>query len=261
MRTLLEKIGMPEEVTEAVLKTDTGLTEEETNYYCGLLRDKDRYEEAYAPLQERLQEDGRGLKMLAVMLRAALEARAEYQRRGIPDAVYYDTMECFARFVKEHFESFGYYAFDRGFWTGHQLSLVLFRLGSLEYEITPCGDVYIHIPSRADLSERALDLSIARAKAFFQEQKIAVRNYCCISWLLSPELRALLPASSKILIFQNMFDITPTKEGADDYKLWLFKNKALSPEEFPEDTSLQRRVKQYVLAGGKIYEGKGVLKL
>ena len=40
---------------------------------------------------------------------------------------------------------------------------------------------------------------------------------------------------------------------------WVFKNPDLSPEELPEDTSLQRSLKAFLLAGGTFLNGEGFL--
>ena len=55
--------------------------------------------------------------------------------------------------------------FDRGWWTYRQLSLDLFRVGALEYQISEqrtSGTIGIHIPSDADLSGESVDDSLRR---------------------------------------------------------------------------------------------------
>ena len=42
---------------------------------------------------------------------------------------------------------------------------------------------------------------------------------------------------------------------------WVFKNPKLAREEYPENTSLQRKLKQFFLQGGQFLEGKGYLRL
>ena len=64
---------------------------------------------------------------------------------------------------------------------------------------------------------------------------------------------------SKILKFKSKFKITDFYPNDEGYKQWIFKNTTLSPENFPEETTLQKKAKSYVLSGGKIGEAKGIL--
>ena len=73
-------------------------------------------------------------------------------------------------------------------------------------------------------------------------------------------LEKLLPANSKILAFYRRFEIRKWDEDTDGYKQWVFKDKTLAPECFPENTTLQRNMKKYVLSGGKVGEAWGILK-
>ena len=43
--------------------------------------------------------------------------------------------------------------------------------------------------------------------------------------------------------------------------LWVFKNPKLPKEQYPENTSLQRKLKQFFLNDGQFVEGKGYLRL
>ncbi len=247
LETLLKKIEMPEEAAEAVLGVRLP---QGTREICLGLLDENAYETAYAKISKLL--GGEGYPMLRVMLDTALLTFGRYQAEGIGEDVFFATMGCFSRFVKEHLESFGVYGFDRGFWTGRQLSLTLFRLGTLEYEKEKGGAVSVHIPSGADLSEDAVSESLATAKVFFKAHGFPATHYYCTSWLLSPSLQKVLPPTSRILSFQKRFRILRFDEADDEYKLWVFKRKELAAEEFPETTSLQRSIKKFVLAGGAI---------
>ena len=96
-------------------------------------------------------------------------------------------MKCFPRFVREHKECFGDYGFDRAFWPGRQLSMLLFRLGALEFELIPetktddevpekeavrafhlpVKEIGVHIPSDADISPARVQISFMFANMFF----------------------------------------------------------------------------------------------
>ncbi len=42
--------------------------------------------------------------------------------------------------------------------------------------------------------------------------------------------------------------------------MWIFKKADIPVENLPEDTTLQRNVKKYLMAGGQIGEGSGYIK-
>lgn len=278
LEALCRSIRMPESVTERVMAlADTyDFTAAETFY-----QDLFSVETGNAAVEGLKAvfggENADGLLMLTVMLAGALKARRDYEEKGIPEQIWLDTMGCFSRFVREDQVSYGHDCFTRAFWAYRQLSLKLFRIGTLEYEMTSLRDtgtepglqvqpgdpvLSVHIPSDALLTREELDASYAGAKAFFARfyPSYDYRCACCCSWLLSPSLKGLLPPDSRILLFQSDFIPTGFYEDNGGYKTWLFKNGALEPENFPEDTSLQRRAKAFVLAGGKIGEGSGILR-
>ena len=57
--------------------------------------------------------------------------------------------------------------------------------------------------------------------------------------------------------FQNRFEVKSWNQDADDFLEWVFKRKDLPLEELPEETSLQRKMKAYLLNGEKIGEAYG----
>ena len=263
MEELCRKIRMPREVARTVCDLHDTLEV----YPClDLLMEEDHWTEGLAQIKEALGQDPGGMKRLCCMLRCALRARELYRRLGISEDIYLDTMGAFSRFVREHMESYGRYGFDRGFWTTRQVSARLFRIGQLEYELTaPDGEpaVSLHIPTDADLRPEVLLPSVKAGLAEFfrlfpdyEDKKVF-----CHSWLLSPLLKDFLPEDSNILRFQELFDITPDEVPSNDVKLWVFKNPKLPVEEYPENTSLQRKLKRFFLDGGQFVEGRGYLRL
>ena len=263
MEQLCRKINMPEEVTARLVQLHGTLEE----YPClDLLMKEETWAEGLAQLKEALGEDTGGFKRLCSMLRCALRTKEIYDRLGISEEIYVDTMAAFSRFVREHRESYGSYGFNRGFWTTRQVSAKLFRIGQMEYELTAKDGVKVvslHIPTDVDLRPEILRPSMASGLKelcrLFPE--CAEQPVYCHSWLLSPQLRGFLPEGSNILKFQEMFDVTPDEIPGNDILLWVFKNPRLPKEEYPEDTSLQRKLKRFFLDGGQFMDGKGWLRL
>lgn len=225
-----------------------------------MLFQESTWETGLSQLKQQLEADPQGLKMLTCMLVCALKTRETYRKLGISDDIFLATMDCFPRFVREHMESYGSYGFDRDFWTVRQLSAVLFRIGLLEYELED-GKVCLHIPTGAHLIPEKIDESLAQARIFitrfFPNWKDA--PMCCHSWLLSPALSALVASDSNIMRFQKRFQITPEKEQTREFLVWIYKNRDIPYEQLPENTHLQRILKQYLLDGGIFLEGRGIL--
>lgn len=229
---LCRRIHMPEEVTNIVLSHEKG-------------------------------EKNLGFQTLSDHLTRACEAWEDYQKLGLSDEIFIDTMACFSRFVREHKVSFGCYGFDRGFWTTRQTGCKLFRIGMLEYELlVENGEktVSIHIPSDAELSLPLLRASYDMAKPLIDKTfpEFADALWICGSWLLSPDLKALLPAESKILKFQQSFALTKTYV-SDEFKEWVYKREDIPNENLPEDTTLQRNLKTFLLSGNVFRCGEGTL--
>ncbi len=211
-----------------------------------------------------------GADILARHLRTAVESRWNGPWHDLPEKIWIDTMKCFTRFVNEHFQSYGVYGFDRGFWTTRQADARLFRVGELEYELCQEGEkrfIALHIPSDCRLEGKLLNDSVDQARAFLAAYFPAWENapVTCESWLLSPALAGLLPPDSRILRFQRAFDLTP---GTDDEReavlQWVYRlappqQKHVSVSDLPEDTALRRNMKRFLLSGGMINAAGGPL--
>lgn len=205
-----------------------------------------------------------GLSILRAHLCAACEAWAVYETLGLSEEIYVDTMAAFSRFVREHKRSFGTYGFDRDFWTTRQTGCRLFRIGTLEYEL--CEEngsrvISLHIPSDAMFTAQALGDSIRDAKEILERtfpQWAELPRYCH-SWLLSPDLQGMLPETSGILYFQSLFDLEPD-EDPGEVKLWVYGREDIPDETLPENTTLQRNLKKFLLEGNRFRSGKGLLK-
>ncbi len=264
IQTLCRAIQLPDVVAERVLRTNDELNFERLEEHLSLLMDRRTGLEGYQTLTEALGEDPEGIKMLTCQLRCACRRYETYQQMGISDEIYFATMGCFSRFVMECLYYKGCYQFDRGWWTWRQLSMSVFRLGQLEYELREDGNVGVHIPTASDLSPASVDASLQKALAFMDDcfPAYSGAQFTCRSWLLSPAVEKLLEPSSNILHFLRRFDIREVDADNQDYVSWLFQRlPGMDPASFPETTSLQRKAKQYLLSGGKIGNAYGVMNI
>lgn len=265
VRKLCKMIDMPDEAILEIENWNAEVYGEALEQYWVLVQDKSKWADALAEVKELLGDDENGLKCLAFMMQIGLRTYQEYLEKGISEQIYSDTLSCFSRFVREYYESFGRYGFDREWWTVRELTLKEFRLGELEYEMVEEADnrlIYVHIPSDARLEKQKRRESYVKARSFFADyaSDYAETAYYCESWLLSPKLKELLTGTSNIISFQEDFIIDSYERGDASYMLWVFKNQALSLEEVPENTSLQRKMKEYLKNSGKIGAGRGYIK-
>lgn len=260
--TLCGRIHLPGEIREKVMdyyKTaDFGPTESLRER----LKSRDTEARARRELEEILEPDPGKIKMLTYMLLCGADLYHWYEEKGIPEEIFFDTMGCFSRFIEECREKTGMYAFDREWWTGRQISGNLFRIGELEYEMIDDGRkrVSIHIPSDAVLTREKCDVSMEAAESFFARYFPDYRDkdYVCHSWLLAPELKALLPEDSHILDFQRRFRIQEVDYQGQEYVEWVFRTGNARVADYPENTCLQKSMKKYLQEGGKIGNGFGV---
>lgn len=266
LQELYQMIRLQAEMAGRLRPVGEEIDMEEAEPYLVRMLDQETASEAYRELDALLTEDDGHMKMLYCQLECARRTWDRYRQKGIPEAVYTDTMKCFTRFLAECGKKNGCMFFDRGWWTYRQVSMSLFRIGTLEYEFERYEEekvIAVHIPSDADLSKDAVDRSLEAAGSFFHTYypEYGYDKYTCDSWLLSPVLRKALPGQSNIVSFQDRFTITQTDRKSEDYIEWLFRVPAgTAYSELPEDTSLQRRIKVLLLEGETVGSAYGIMR-
>ena len=146
----------------------------------------------------------------------------------------------------------------------------IIEIGRLQYEISfrnPLTNeveegIKIHIPRGKTLEIKEVKKSLNKApqkiKKYFHLKK--PKYYCC-SWLLSQEVLNELNENSNIFKFSQLFEIKKGSECTSDILNFVFELKECqNTNELPETTSLQKKLKQHLLAGKNIYLGIGLLK-
>ncbi len=152
-------------------------------------------------------------------------------------------------------------------WVINSLTRKVIRLGRLQYELrwvrktlngkfTPKKRLvlFIHIPKDSSLDYDKVLSSIKRAKEYF-----GVDEFYCFSWLLDTNLQKLLDENSNIIKFQSLFNVTSKIESKQAEER-VFERKDGDYKNYPENTALQKKLKAYLLNGGKTYECYGVIK-
>ena len=83
-------------------------------------------------------------------------------------------------------------------------------------------------------------------------------NIICESWLLVPELKKLLPEDSNIVKFQNQFIISKVDYDSPAFMDWIYSSRDIEYLNLPENTTLQKNLKKYLLSGKKFGWGYGI---
>lgn len=264
LNEIMEMIELQEEVIKSVLEVAQNLNINEYEKDILLLMDIEEAPEARNRLKEAFETDPGNLKILTCMLYALKYTYEKYKVAQISDEIFVATMKAFRRFIDEHYVGNKKWAFDRDWWIYRQISMTIFRIGELEYEMKINKDkkyISVHIPSDAILKIDKVKESIKESYEFFEKYYPDYHKveYVCSSWLLSSDLNKVLPVTSNILKFKNLFNIMSENYNSTGFIKWIYKTDYTDFNELPEDTTLQRNLKQYLLAGNSISVAYGIL--
>ncbi|MDR6879984.1 acyltransferase domain-containing protein [Bacillus sp. 3255] len=117
----------------------------------------------------------------------------------------------------------------------------------------------IHIPRDTAFDMDHIKETYKEAKAFFAAYfpEVQSKGMVCHTWLFTPQLREMLPSSSNIVKFQEQFYLYPTA-GSVRF-LWNFVfNELTEVKDAKPDTSLRRKVLQYLEEDKEIFDMHGV---
>lgn len=212
------------------------------------------------------------MMVLAVILKLAVDVKAEYDRTGIDEKIYYDTMSD----IKIWCEKTGNKGIREYMWLRNHVKFELFRLGRLQFQLYECknktllykklpfsrGDklINVHIPEGERLDETKCLESFAAAERFFSEffPGHKYEYYLCESWLIFEGNRDFMKDDSNIVKFMNMFEHCYSVKIDAQAIERIYGKRKLFKKNCPENTDLQRRAKDYMLKGNKLGIGVGV---
>ena len=118
---LCDRLAIAEEVKEKVAAFDKTYRHEALAPQWGKLYSPATWEEGLKELSASLGEDADGMKILTVMLHCCLKTRDIYAERGIPEEIFYATMNFLPRFLEWQKKYYGTYAFSWAWWFPRQL--------------------------------------------------------------------------------------------------------------------------------------------
>lgn len=262
---LYEILEIPNEVRLGLIDYGNQRNSEIPNSIINKILQRSEWDGGIKELQEIVGEDSDGIKILWELLNMIGNySYKEYVKRKISEDIFIATMRFCTRFLNEHYQTSHTYKFVWAWWFPRQISLSEFRIGALEYEFVNGEDqeIAIHIPSDANLHKESVKQSLNEfiefRNIYFSEWENV--KFTCDTWMLMPELKELLGEDSNIVAFQNLFEIDTLNYGATWYMGWIFPGYENANESLPERTTLQRRMKKYLLDGKRFGIAKGHLK-
>lgn len=204
------------------------------------------------------EEDYTKPENLLLFLYFCEELYGKYQEKGIDDAIFYDTIEDIVRWTVTYYKLYGHLGFEMAYWLKNHMSFTLFHLGRLQFNMAPEG-LEVHIAAGKPLDIEACEASFRASKPFFEKYfpEYQYDRLTCYSWLLDSNLRTWLKEDSNILRFQKFFTVEYLKE--EDAALrytfpWNTTRDNIPPT---PTTGLYAKLREHVLAGGKLYCGFG----
>ena len=247
---LIKKINLPE---EGRLCISTFFLPEE----CYKNLKKLFYEDDKTFFQIADKQPAKETWLLYLYVRFAVDLYSKYTEMRISDKIYYDTFSDFTIWFQHCMKEKHVVGLVEERWLELHLKIRLFRLGRLQFELDEKGrHIHIHIPEGEPLSREACDISLAQAEAFFDD---FYTGFDCESWLLAPALLEILDEEDRIIQFQKRFKIERINKDNRQAEERVFGSIQEDKSLYPEHTSLQRKLKKYVLAGKNPGVGFGTI--
>ena len=239
--------------------------------------------------EEVLKKKESNLWFLWLYSNMACEVYERYMMEGISEEVFWDTFQDIRFWCENTEREFGTLGLAVYEWFYRHIDMVLFRFGRLQfetmtmeenitknncfwqeqrkndgnkYERTMCIEkgtqvINIHIAQGEPLTWEACEKSIEIAKEFWGDDK----PYICHSWLLYPGLDEVLSEKSNIREFRKHFKVLQVDYKEREAEWRVFGKVLKNVVEYPEETSLQKRVKEYLLNGKCLGNGWAVLEM
>lgn len=211
-----------------------------------------------------------GLLPLAIIAHLTGYALEVNGARGIPREQTIETMRDVNVWLDGYYEQEGVRGFCEYCWLRRHFTGDLFTVGRLQFRLeenvglAPEGKTVIdtHIPRGGRLTPEECEKSFAMAEEFFDKHfpGHGAKYFYCHSWLLSKDLEAVCGENSNVLNFSRMWNYHPCEP---DYSAQAVRHVfginfvRGDIDQFPENTSLQRKIKAYMLEGNDINIGSG----
>lgn len=265
-----DKIGLPAAAKEAVIAFDIPAAENK--------RLRELFLSDFTVFEAELnKKDDPNMWALALIFRWSAESMALWRETGIPDEIAFDTFRDITLWSGRYFERTGRIGLIEWRWFTIHITVKLFRLGRLQFEpigmrenvTLPDGTfiakgtpvLSVHIPRGDGFTPESIRESFEASKEFFPKYfGTSYDTYVCTSWLLAPQLEGMISETSTIANFRNYFTIYSEDLSYAQAEDYVFLQKLDDKTKYPENTSLQRNLKKFLMGGGTMGMGKAVAR-
>lgn len=291
IKKVMDKVCFPEEAKVCFNRVFDRIRNEEAlrkEYYTIL--NEYLYKNPEMPLDKSLEKitalaakygENQYTMHMAFLLSCTPRMGELYEEEGIDEEIYWEGLVDLRAKLLECMECKGVPGTFVGGWFNGWFRLTRFGLGRFQYEPIcynfgkaielPCGDILMpgspianmHIPaSGIPLTDEVRNDSYKKAYDFLSKKFNTNKVYiCCSSWLLFGGHYEFLPEKSNILKFMNDFHITSSVERDTFGDSWRVFGRYADGDakDYPEDNSLRRAYKKWILDGRKTGSGWGCM--
>ena len=279
LNKFFEKFDFPTEARKALLSAYNQITQPEFFQQIKCYEENTvDHTEALKVMNEVAEKSGVHqftVKLLFyILLSETLEKR--YIEKNLPEKIYFDSMCDLKYKLMECYKLHGIWGTMSASWFSRFFDITRFALGRLQFETMESwfdyddGDIHIkkgdciiniHIPSKSKLLQEDCFDSYKQAYDFYKDyHRNGVLYMYCHSWLLEPALEEILDEGSNVIRFKRNFRVFRTDKRGVFPDAWrVFNTESTTIEEYPENNSMQKKIKEYLLKGNTIGYGLGVM--
>lgn len=151
-------------------------------------------------------------------------------------------------------------------WAVYFIRTRIIEIGRLQFEYDSSDEsesvIKIHIPRGDKLDTASVKKSINDSNSILEKTfKIGNLKYKCNSWLLSNQIYEIVDKDTNISRFHELFDIIDGEDCTSDILNFVYETDVCDDySRLPENTALQKQIKEQLLKGKKFYIGIGTLK-
>ena len=214
---------------------------------------------------------------LVFFLYSAIPLRKEYEKRNLPEELYWETLQDLRYKMIECYNLYGEWGIFVPIWYRCFYICERFSLGRLQYEKIPFpldnynnivkkDDIVLacHIPSSGALLENDVIESLKSAYNFYKSYTVdGILTIVCHSWLLYEPFEEVFTDSPNVQKFRKLFNIIGNEKDETNRDFWRIFNKNFSKEtllEVSPKTKLQNRLHKYLLEGNCMGCGLGIIR-
>ncbi len=214
-----------------------------------------------------------GRKNLLMYLYFLENLHNQYEKKGIPEEVFSETVRDLVRWTITWSDLKGKLWLEELTWLRWHFSMKLFRIGRLQYLMTPSDEdipIYgvkkgdnvldLHIPPDGAFGKEECIKSLKMANEFFKKYfpEFQYKCFTCFSWLLDDTLAKYVSPSSNILAFGRMFDIIKREERFSVIPyVFGWKTTKDDIENLVPKNAFAARIKEAIIGGEQFYRVMG----